>query len=348
MAMKTDYFKTCCTIMKAFGGAASQPELLDLVVESAIDTMDGKAACLFLSDYKHDTFVPKAQKGLSDSYLHANPVKASGIVEILEKNGHLAFRDATKDPRLENHMLKKREGIASILTVPVVVMNRTIGVLSLYTATQRDFSTEEIEFLKALADQGGIVIEKNRLLNRMQKYAMLFLDLASNINSTLDIREILNNLTVNMCQTLGMKGAAIRLFDSDSDALKLVASHGLSAEFLDKGQHAITATALRALKGETIVINDTTTDTRVHFKEAMETEGILSTIVTPIQAKEGIIGTLRLYSSDLRDYPEDFIVMVKALAHQGGLAIQNASMYLQLKDAKESLEKDIWSHRSWF
>jgi len=36
------------------------------------------------------------------------------------------------------------------------------------------------------------------------------------------------------------------------------------------------------------------------------------------------------------------------VAHQGGLAIQNASMYLKLQADKESLEKDIWSHRQWF
>jgi hypothetical protein len=40
--------------------------------------------------------------------------------------------------------------------------------------------------------------------------------------------------------------------------------------------------------------------------------------------------------------------MVQALAHQGALAIQNASMYLSLQKAKEDLEEDIWSHRSWF
>jgi hypothetical protein len=42
------------------------------------------------------------------------------------------------------------------------------------------------------------------------------------------------------------------------------------------------------------------------------------------------------------------MVMVEALAHQGGLAIQNASMYLKLQEDKKNLEEDIWSHRSWF
>jgi GAF domain-containing protein len=109
-----------------------------------------------------------------------------------------------------------------------------IGVLSLYTAKTHDFQTDEIDFLCALADQGGIAIEHNRLLRRMQKNAMLFLELASNINSTLDIQQVLGNLTENICDTLGMKGALIRLMDEDTGSLKLVASHGLSDAFLKK------------------------------------------------------------------------------------------------------------------
>jgi GAF domain-containing protein len=348
MTREKDYFRTFCKISRAFGTVASKKELLNLIVDSAIKTMDGKAACLFLKDEKQDVFVPMAQQGLSETYLHANPIQARRVVSALEKDGHLAFSDAASDPRLENHAAKKREGIASLLTVPVTVKGRTIGVLSLYTAARREFHSDEIEFLRALAEQGGIAIEHNRLLRRMQKNAMLFLELASNINSSLDIQQVLGNLTENICDTLGMKGALIRLLDEDTGSLKLVASHGLSDEFLEKGAITTTETAARALKGETIVISDATTDERIRFKDAIKSEGIVSMIVIPILARDKVIGVMRLYSDVRREFPSDFMVMVEALAHQGGLAIQNASMYLKLQEDKKSLEEDIWSHRSWF
>jgi len=348
MTRETDYFKSFCQISKAFGTTARRDELLQLIVASAIDSMDGKAACLFLADERQDIFVPTAQAGLSENYFHANPMKARKIVAALEKKGHLAFTDATSDPRLENHAAKKAEGIASLLTVPVRVQDRTIGVLSLYTAEKREFEPQEIEFLCALADQGGIAIENNRLHRRMQKNAMLFLGLAANINSSLDIHQVLNNLTVEICDKLGMRGAAIRLLDEELDELKLVASHGLSEKFLEKGVTTTTETAQQALKGETIIVSDTTTDNRITFKKAMADEGIVSMLVTPILSREKVIGVLRLYSHTHRQYPDDVLVMVKALAHQGGLAIQNASMFLQLQEDKKSLEEDIWSHRSWF
>jgi GAF domain-containing protein len=145
-----------------------------------------------------------------------------------------------------------------------------------------------------------------------------------------------------------MKGALIRLLDEDTDSLKVVASHGLSDAFLEKGSLATTETASRALRGETIVISDATTDDRIVFKDAIKSEGIVSMIITPIRTSDKIIGVMRLYSSVQREFPPDFMAMVEALAHQGGLAIQNASMFLKLQEDKKSLEEDIWSHRSWF
>lgn len=352
MKRETDYFTSFCKISKAFGTAATKEELLSLIVDSAVTSMEGKAACLFLADEREDVFMAKAQAGLSDKYIHADPTRAHKCIAALDKDGYLAFSDATSDPRLENHEAKKAEGIASLLTVPVKIKNNNIGILSLYTAERREFQAKEIDFLCALADQAGIAIENNRLHRRMHKNAMLFLELASNINSSLDIHQVLNSLTADVCDKLGFKGAVIRLVDEDQNELKLVASYGLSEDFLKKGlkrsRNTTSVIAQRALKGETLVIRDTTTDSRITFKEAMKEEGILSMIIAPILVREKIIGALRLYSDIKCQFPDDVIMMVKALAHQGGIAIQNASMYLQLEKDKKSLEEDIWSSRSWF
>jgi GAF domain-containing protein len=323
-------------------------ELLDLIVQNAIEAMGGKAACLFLADERRDLFVPMAQKGLSDDYLHANPLKSQKIVKALLAKGHLAFADATGDPRLEHHDAKRKEGIASILTVPVRVKDRPIGVLSLYTAERREFTDGEIDFLSALAEQGGMAIEKTRLLERIQKNALLFLDLASAINSTLDVSSVLSTLTVKVCESLGMKGITIRLLNEETDELKLVASHGLSESMLAVGQHTDTATTATALKGETVIVEDAVNDERTRFKKELAEEGVGSMIITPITVREKVIGILRLYSPVKRSYPPDVITLVQALAHQGGLAIQNASMYLKLKEDQEALEAEVWSHRSWF
>jgi GAF domain-containing protein len=231
MAKEINYFKSFCKISKAFGTTLSKNALLELIVDSAIETMDAKAACLFLADEAKDVFVPTAQKGLSDNYLHAQPLRAKKIVGAILKGGYLAIRDATTDPRVENHETKKSEGIASILDVPVMVRDKAIGVLALYTATPRDFSQDEIDFLAALAEQGGMAVEHARLLERIRNNSLLFLDLATNINSSLDIKQILHNLTADICEALGMKGVIIRLLNKATHELDLVASYGLTEAF---------------------------------------------------------------------------------------------------------------------
>jgi GAF domain-containing protein len=348
MEHSKDYFKAICKVSQSLGMTQKYKKILNLIVHCAVETMDAKAAALFLDDNQKKVFVPVAQAGLSETYLHAEPHQAKQEVADVLEGGHLAIRDATTDPRLSNHESKKKEGVVSLLVVPVMVKDRVIGVLSLYTGSPRDFSADEIDFLKALAEQGGMAIENAKLIKRIRKNAKLFLDLASNINSSLEIKEILHNLTVDLAKTLGMKGVIIRLLDKDDGTLKLVASHGLSEEFLIKGPVSADKSVVQALNGETVYIRDAASDERVQYPQENKKEGIASMLTVPIKAKNEVIGIMRLCSDVERQFPEEVILLVNALAAQGGVAIQNASMYLRLQEDKKSLEQDIWSHRSWF
>jgi len=348
MTTERDYFQTFCTLSEAFGSAATVDELLKLIVKSATQTMHAKASCLFLADQKEDVFIPVEQYGLSHKYLHANPLKARKLVRALEKTGYLEFADATSDPRLEHHEAKKEEGIASILTVPVVVDGKPVGALSLYMAQPHQFSDDEVVFMKALASNGGIALKKARLLERIEKNAALFLELASAINSSLEIKEVLHNMSEKVCQALGMKGVTIRLVNEDTHTLDIVATHGLSDKFLKKGSISTEKSVTEALQGKTVIIEDIAADKRLQYPQETQAEGIHSMVCVPIRSREKVIGVMRMYSDSVRKYTPDFILVVEALAHTGALAIQNASMYLALKEDKKNLENEIWSHRLYF
>lgn len=348
MTKKNDFFKTFCKVSKAFGTTLGKEELLDLIVQSAIDTMQAKAACLFLADEEEDVFVPMARKGLSDSYLHANPMQAKKVVAEIIKEGYLAIHDATTDPRLENHAAKKAEGIASILDVPVMVRDKAIGVLALYTSKPRDFSKDEIDFLAAMAEQGGMAIEHARLLDRIRNNTTLFLDLAASINSSLDLKKILHIMTADIAEALGVKAASILLIDEDQQTLELVASYGLSEKYLNRGPLTVEKSVTDTIKKGPVVIQDATKDKRVEYRKQKKEEGIVSILSAPIKTQDKVIGLLRLYTGTSRKFAEDEIMLVSALAHQGGLAIQNASLFMKIQDDMKDLEEDIWSHRSWF
>ncbi|MBA4396371.1 MAG: diguanylate cyclase [Syntrophus sp. (in: bacteria)] len=348
MTAKNDYFETITRISRALGTTLNSDEILGLIVKSAVEAMQGKAASLFLLDEEKGTYIPVARTGLSKNYVHAGLDHVREIMPELMQKGYIHYLDAANDRRAANREMKKKEGIASVLVVPVMVKGRLIGTLCLYTATARKFSTREVEFLTILAEHGGMAIEHARLVKKLRDNNRMFLNLAASINASLDLKDILQALTTNVAKAIGVKAATIRLLDEERANLKLVASYGLSEKYLNKGAISAEKSIAEALRGKPVVVKDAAADKGVQYKREKKEEGIASILCVPIKAKEEVIGVLRLYSATPRDFTEDDIMQVMALAYQGGLAIQNASLYLMLKSDMKKLKEEIWCHRCWF
>jgi len=350
MPVRIDYFKKLCELCQAFGTARNRRELLEMIFASAMELLGGKAASLYLMESGKPELMPIAQKGLSESYFRSRKsMLAKKIVPLILKQGFFYCRDAGADPKLEYPDAKKAEGIASILAVPVMVKGRNIGVFCLFTATPRDFAPEEKEFLQLLAQQGGGVMEHARLIDHLRQETQLFFDLAVNLSGTLEVKEILHAMTTDLAKSLGVKGASIRLLSEDEQTLELVASSGLSKKYLQKGPVSAQKSIAQALKTEKpVIILNAATDRRVQYRAMNKEEGIVTILAVPIKTKERVIGVLRLYSKVLRHFTPEEIKLVTALAYLGGLAIQNASLYLMCQTDMKDLKEELWSHRSWF
>ena len=63
----------------------------------------------------------------------------------------------------------KKEGIRSILSIPLVFKDNVIGMLRLYDTKERDYTYREVEFITALAEQGAIAIENARYMEKVLK-----------------------------------------------------------------------------------------------------------------------------------------------------------------------------------
>ena len=348
MNQENDYFKAICRVSRALGSTLKRDELLNLIVESAIDVMKVKAARLFLLDEEKVEFIQVAQKGLSENYIRHGLTEPGKIVPALQREGHLFSHDSTSDLRFNAHDVKKAEGIASILVVPVMVKGVLIGGLSLFTDSPRHFSQDEIDFAAAMAEQGGMAIEHARLFQLVKKNTSLFLDLAVNINSSLDMKQVLNILTAEVAQALKVKASSILLINEEKRTLEFVASYGLSETYLDRGPLSSEKSVDETLAGRPVVITDVQTDPRVQHKKEKAREGIVSILSAPIKTNEKVIGVMRLYSGIRREFTEDEVMLVTALAYLGGMAIQNASLYTLLEEDMKDLKEDVWIYRSWF
>jgi GAF domain-containing protein len=351
MSTKEDFFHSLSKLSRELGATQDQDKLLNLIVATAVKTLKAKAAVVFLIDKESESTIRNvgiAQVGLSESYIHAGPVHGIKISPQMLKDGYMYFRDASTDKRLLNHAAKKSEGIGSILSVPVMDKGRMLGILSLYTKDIRKFSQDEIDFLSILAEQGGSAIENAHLIRRLRDNAQIFLKLATSISASLDVKIILQALTEDVVKSLDLKAASVRLLDEDKRTLKLVASFGLSEKYLNKGPILADKNIAGALKGTTIAIKNVFKDKGIQYRKEKTAEGIVSMLYIPIKSQENVIGVLNLYTAKQREFTEDEIMLVTALAYQGGLAINNACIYMMVQDDIKDLKENIWSHKSWF
>jgi GAF domain-containing protein len=351
MPVRIDYFEKICEICQAFGTARNRRELLEMIFRSAMEVLGGKAVCLYMKEPGKTELMPVAQNGLSESYFRSRrSMLVQKIVPLVLKKGFFYCREAATDPKLAYPDAKKAEGIASILAVPVMVKGRNIGVFCLFTATPREFSPEERKFLALMAQQGGGVMEHARLIDHLHQETQLFFDLAVNLSSSLEVKGILHAMTIDLVKSLGgVSGVSIRLLDETKETLKLVASYGLSETYLDKGPVLAQKSIPQALRnGKPVIILNAATDRRVQYRAINKEEGIVTILAVPIKTKERVIGVLRLYSKATRHFTAEEIKLVTALAYLGGLAIQNASLYLMCQTDMKDLQEELWSHRSWF
>jgi signal transduction protein with GAF and PtsI domain len=348
--MTSEYFKKLCELCQAFSTARNRRELLEMIFASAMEILEGKAACLYLLEPGKPELMPVAQKGLSENYFRSKQsMLVQKIVPLVLKKGFFYCRDAAADPKLAYPNAKKAEGIASILAVPVMVKGKNIGVFCLFTATPRDFTPEQMQLLTVLAQQGGGVMEHARLIDHLHRETQLFFDLAVNLSSSLEVKGILYAMTADLAKALGVMGSSIRLLDETKKTLELVAAFGLSEKYLHKGPVSAQKSIAQAMKnGKPVIILNAATDRRVQYRAMNKEEGIVSILAVPIKTKEKVIGVLRLYTKAVRHFTAEEIKLVTALAYLGGLAIQNASLYLMCQTEMKDLQEELWSHRSWF
>ena len=193
-----------------------------------------------------------------------------------------------------------------------------------------------------------MAIDQAQLFDQLRENTRMMLDLAAGINSSLDLKKIFHILSADIAEVMKVKASSILLIDKEKQTLELVASYGLSEKYLDRGPLSVEKSIAETLEGNPVLVKDATTDGRVQYKKEKQVEGIVSILSLPIKTKEEVIGVLRLYTGVRREFTESEIMLLTALAHLGGLAIQNASLYEMLKEDMEDLREELWSHRSWF
>jgi signal transduction protein with GAF and PtsI domain len=141
-------------------------DILRLIVMVTAEVMSSKICSLMLLDEKKGELVIRATQSVSEAYNKKPNVKiGEGIAGIVAKEGKpIAVPDVREDRRYINRDIARSEKLCSLLSVPMAVKGKVIGVLNVYTSTPHKFTKTETNVLTAVANQAAVAIENAQIM----------------------------------------------------------------------------------------------------------------------------------------------------------------------------------------
>jgi len=91
--------------------------------------------------------------------------------EVVQHKSPVLVANVQTDPRTRHLEFYRRHGLVSYLGVPLLAQEQVLGVLAVYTREEREFTSEEIEFLSTLAGLTAIAIHNSRLYEQTRRQA---------------------------------------------------------------------------------------------------------------------------------------------------------------------------------
>ena len=156
-------YETLLKVTHAVVSSKYPEDVAMLTVESVKSALEAKGCALLLFNRKTKELEVAASYGLSDEYINKGPLSATLSIGKSIKDGPVAIYDVTDDPRIQYPEEAKKEGIASILSVPIAVRENPIGVLRVYSAELWEATLEDVNFVQAVAQIVGMALEMSRM-----------------------------------------------------------------------------------------------------------------------------------------------------------------------------------------
>ena len=145
--------------------ARTWDELLETVVNETRDALHADVSSLYLLDRDGAYLTLAATNGLDRYQIgRARVPFAEGVTgRVADTREPLAISDVRDDPRfLWVRGLDQRRFVVSMLSVPLIWNDQTVGVLNIQTEERREFGPHDVDQLRAIADLLAGIVEKGR------------------------------------------------------------------------------------------------------------------------------------------------------------------------------------------
>jgi len=155
-------------VSKAISSELYLEDILRLIVTVTAEVLNSKICSILLVDEEKQELVIRATQSVSEAYNKKPNMKiGEGIAgKVAKDKKPITVLDVKNEPNYLNGDIAKKEGLASLLSVPMMVRGKVVGVLNVYTSKSHSFSVKETETLTSVANQAAVAIENAQLLIR--------------------------------------------------------------------------------------------------------------------------------------------------------------------------------------
>ncbi len=165
-ATEKEYLATLTKISKAITSDLYLEDILKLIVNLTANVMQAKICSLWLLDKETQELKIRATQAMSRDYLKERALKVGeGIVGSVARDREaVVIPDVSRDKRYKEKKLAKKEGLVSMISVPMMVKDEVIGVINVYTVKPYKFTRSDIDLLSAVTNQAAVAIENTELM----------------------------------------------------------------------------------------------------------------------------------------------------------------------------------------
>lgn len=166
---KAHLLESLVRVGQIINSTLSLDDALEVITREARTLLGAKMISLMMLDETREWLDLRAHVGAGAAYVGKGRlgVSESFIGIVLRRKKPMQLEDVQGSGRYQNASLARREGLVSLLSVPLLYGGRAIGTLNLYTGEPHTFSDEEVRVLTTYAELSALALEKARLYERI-------------------------------------------------------------------------------------------------------------------------------------------------------------------------------------